>query len=290
LSAAAAGTEGTQYLDVAGARLRCRVSGTGPAVVFVHGWALDGDMWRQQRESLADRFRVIAYDRRGFGRSSGEPSIERDVIDLRCLLDALSATSVAVVGMSQGARVALRFAAGAPERVRGLVLDGPPRDGTSMQSAPIAEVPIAHYRELLAQRGIDAVREAWLHHPLMRLRTHDPVMRALLDAIVARYPAQDLRALDPRPPGAAFALSDVAMPALVVNGAEDTAPRRAAGQALARALPQATHVLVPAAGHLPNLDQPDAYAALLADFLQRHALPRVPVAQRACAADFFPES
>ena len=55
-------------------RLRVRTAGDGPAVLFLHGWALDLDMWRAQFEALASRYRLIAFDRRGFGLSSGTPS------------------------------------------------------------------------------------------------------------------------------------------------------------------------------------------------------------------------
>jgi 3-oxoadipate enol-lactonase len=285
--------DGTRVLPVRGARLHCNVSGTGAVVVLVHGWALDADMWAPQSASMREHFRLIAFDRRGFGRSSGAPGIEHDVQDLRALLDTLSVSTVAVVGMSQGARVALRFAASFPERVRALVLDGPPRDGGAAGSAPIADVPIDHYRELLAHQGIEAVRHAWLHHPLMRLRTRDPHMHTLLRAIVARYPGHDLGMAAPPPAAVAPVLRELAVPALVVNGAHDTPQRRAAGAALAGSLAHATHALVPGACHLPNLDNPTAYTALLVQFLHAHAsgaASRIPVVRRSSGADFFSES
>ena len=111
-------------------------------------------------------------------------------------------------------------------------------------------MPIAHYRDLLARDGIEAVRHAWLQHPLMRLRTHDPAMHALLHAMVARYPGHDLAATT-APPGIAPDWRELTLPALVINGGDDTAPRRAAGAALVRTLGHATHALVPGAGHLP---------------------------------------
>ena len=84
LSAAADADAGSaRVLPVAGARLHYSVTGSGPAVALVHGWALDADMWAPQRVALGQRHTVIAYDRRGFGRSTGTPGIAHDVQDLR---------------------------------------------------------------------------------------------------------------------------------------------------------------------------------------------------------------
>ena len=93
-------------LELPGVRLRYRDDGVGRALVFIHGWTLDLDMWEPQMP-LAAELRVVRYDRRGFGRSTGLPSPAADVDDLRALLYSLGIVSPLLVGMSQGARVAL---------------------------------------------------------------------------------------------------------------------------------------------------------------------------------------
>src|SRR5262245_9698830 len=85
-------------------RLRYRDDGAGRVVVFVHGWTLDLDMWEPQMP-LSAEMRVVRYDRRGFGLSTGRPSLAADVDDLRALLYSLGIVSPLLVGMSQGARV-----------------------------------------------------------------------------------------------------------------------------------------------------------------------------------------
>jgi pimeloyl-ACP methyl ester carboxylesterase len=257
------------FLDTRGVRIRFRTAGTGPPVVFVHGWALDLDMWEPQFETLSDRFRVIAFDRRGFGLSTGSPDIGEDVRDLNALLDELSESAAAIVGMSQGARVALRFALALPARTTCIVLDGAPSERTPAD-APDAEVPIAHYRELLRESGIDAVRREWSRHPLMQLHGRDAQATALLSAIVARYAGRDLSSTAPAPQTIAQLLPALHVPALVITGALDTAERRAAAAELAQALPAARRVEVPGAGHLPNLDDARGYAALLNRFMSQH--------------------
>jgi pimeloyl-ACP methyl ester carboxylesterase len=260
-----------EYFRTPGARIRYRVSGRGPAVVFVHGWALDLDMWAPQFALLAARFRVIAFDRRGFGLSAGEPDAGRDVDDLRALLDELSVPAAALVGMSQGARTALAFAASLPGRASCLVLDGPPRVDARDDEASGTEVPIARYRELAARGDLAAVRREWAAHPLTRLHTADPAAHALLAEIVTRYPGRDLSVVEANAPSLAEMLHSLRAPALVVNGAEDSVERRSAGVALARALPGARRVLVAGAGHIPSLDAPAEYCDLLTEFVETHA-------------------
>lgn len=260
-----------RYFTSAGARLRYRDEGRGAAVILVHGWTLDLEMWAPQAAALQTAFRVVRLDRRGFGLSSGRPGIDQDVADLEALCRHLGLRRTALIGMSQGARAVLAFAAHAPQTVSCLVLDGPP--GTDASAAAEDEVPLAHFRVLARSKGVEAVRREWAAHPLMRLRTPDPGTRSLLKSIVARYPGNDL--LEPTDAAAAARAHTrpefVAAAALVVSGALDSPARIQAATTLARRLPHAEHAIVAGAGHLPNLDSPDAYNSLVGAFLSRHA-------------------
>jgi pimeloyl-ACP methyl ester carboxylesterase len=259
-----------EFLEIRGARLRVRTAGQGPAMLLVHGWALDLDMWTPQFAALAGRYRLIALDRRGFGFSSGTPSIEDDVADIDELLAKLSVDRVAIVGMSQGARVALRWALANPARIASLILDGPPRDLLAV-GRPQGEITLATYRELVRTQGIEAFRKEWLEHPLMRLHTHDARTRTLVREMVARYPGHDLRQDDS--PGFARIgdLHRLDVPVLIVNGEYDSDTRIGAGAELARALPDARLVVIPGAGHLSNLDNPAAYNNVLSEYVSCRA-------------------
>jgi pimeloyl-ACP methyl ester carboxylesterase len=253
-------------LEVNGARLRYHDDGAGRPVVLVHGWTLDLEMWEPQMP-LAGALRVVCYDRRGFGQSSGTPSVADDVSDLLALLDGLELACPLLVGMSQGARVVLEFAARHPGRACGLLLDGAP----PLASAE-SDLPIEEFRALAQRAGLVAFRSAWSAHPLTQLVTRDARKHRLLARILARYPGHDLLA-----PGAAARecidagmLARIRVPALVVNGARDTAARRAAGLELVRSLASAEHVLIPEAAHLPNLDAPQVYNQLMTGFACRH--------------------
>src|SRR5690348_16530572 len=106
--------------------LPCRDEGAGQPIVLIHGWALDLEMWAPQVAAFTRGFRVIRMDRHGFGASRAAPSLVEDVKAIAELIERLDLQNVVLVGMSQGARVALALAECLPRRLVRLVLDGAP--------------------------------------------------------------------------------------------------------------------------------------------------------------------
>ena len=262
------------YLETSGVRLRYRDEGRGCAVIFVHGWTLDLDQWEPQAAALTGQFRVVRLDRRGFGSSSGLPSIAGDGTDLLALCEHLGLDSAALVGMSQGARVVLQFAKSHPRLTSCLVLDGPPHLGTPEAMDSSYDIPYKYYRELAQTQGLSAFRREWSEHALAGLRTVDPEAHALLARMIARYPGRDLTDSgghgDARP---LAGFESAAQPALVVNGEFDLDSRKRFARQLALQLHRVECVEIPNAGHLCNLDNPRAYNDALKRFLERHAFP-----------------
>ncbi len=266
---------GDSYLETNGVRLRYREQGQGPAVVLLHGWTLDLDMWNPQAAALARNFRVVRLDRRGFGLSSGEPSIAADVADLRDLCRHQGIDTLALVGMSQGARVAVQFAAAFPRMVSCLILDGPPDLGDHGTVPPPPDLPYAHYCELARLQGLCAFREEWSRHPLTQLKTRHPEAYVLLAHMIARYPGRDLTHAGGHSdvPAATWNFRAVECPVLVINGEFDIESRRRTGKQLASQHPRAEWAAIPDGGHLCSLDHPDAYSDVLRQFLSRHTIP-----------------
>jgi 3-oxoadipate enol-lactonase len=253
-------------LETSGARLRYRDEGAGQALLFIHGWGLDLEVWRPEAAALSCDCRVLSYDRRGFGLSTGTPSLARDVDDALALLDACQLTSAVLIGASQGARVALRVALKAPGRVRGVILDAPPDELGRGRGALTDEIPLDQCRALARQGDMPAVRRLWLQHPFTRLVRADPAAQRLLESIVARYPGADLLEGAPRPAPLGH-LGALAVPTLVLNGASDLPSRIDSGVALANAVSGARHHTLAGAGHLANLDDPPAYEAAIRAFV-----------------------
>ena len=258
-----------RFLDVSAARLRYRDEGSGPIIVLIHGWTLDLDMWEPQVDALSSSFRLIRFDRRGCGFSSGMPSLADDAADIQVLCRHLGVQRATFVGMSQGARILQHLAGVVPESISCLVFDGPPdmRPGGDLTAH---DVPLSQYAAALRSEGIEAVRRSWATHPLSRLRTQDQTAHALLSRMLARYAGADLTAPVCAQTLTRPRLQDIHHPTLVINGEFDLRSRRLAGEALGKSLPHAAHRIIPGAGHLPNLDQPQTYNEILRHFLQRH--------------------
>jgi pimeloyl-ACP methyl ester carboxylesterase len=263
-------------LPVDGAVLRYRDEGIGPPVLLIHGWTLDLDMWEPQVAQLGGSLRLIRYDRRGFGLSTGRASLTADVRDALAVCDSLGLRRFACVGMSQGARVALQLCRAAPERLACVVLDGPPRALATDRAESSGDIPLAEYRELIAAGNLETFRRRWAAHPLMQLETGSREAQALIARMTARYRGADLlqeppAADDHWDPAVAGSLRT---PALLVTGEHDLPTRTQAADALAAALALAQRAIIAGARHLPNLDNPPSYNSVLRAFLQRHAPTR----------------
>jgi pimeloyl-ACP methyl ester carboxylesterase len=261
------------YVSINGACLRYRDEGAGPAVIFVHGWALDLDMWEPQVAELASAYRVIRLDRRGFGLSSGDPSLICDVSDLQALCRHLQLQRVALVGMSQGARVVLQLTSREPPMVSCLVLDGAPPLGPVPGPGDQQELPFERYRGLAQAKGMAAFRREWAEHPLAKLRTANADTQELIAGVLARYPGRDLTEPVPRPSliMTPQMIRSIEPPVLVIGGALDLDSRKRAADELMLELPRAERAEIPNAGHLCNLDNQRAYNAALRNFLDRNA-------------------
>jgi pimeloyl-ACP methyl ester carboxylesterase len=263
-------SHGTAVLERPGARLVYDVTGTGPAVVLVHGFGLDRRMWDPQAEYLAARFLVVRYDCRGFGASGPfDPAVPyTHADDLVALLDHLGLGRPVLAGLSFGGRIVLQTALAAPDRVRGLVLldavlDGVPWDRES-------EAGLGQVARAVQAGGVPAGRAAWLAHPLFAAARQEPGLARRLAAMVDGYPGQHWLGRDPHrqvPPDFFDALEQVAAPTLVAVGEHDVPGFREMSAVLARRIPGAEHHVIAGAGHMVNLEQPAAVNELLTRFL-----------------------
>ena len=273
------GTDDAQHLSVDGAVLRYRVDGHGAAVLLIHGWTMDCDLWTPQVAALSNSYRLIRFDRRGFGLSSGEPSLTTDVSDALALCDHLGVEHFACVGMSQGARVALQLCRSAPNRLTCVVLDGPPELLPCTTGHSTGDIPLAEYRALVARGDLDAFRRQWANHPLMQLHSGDEAARELVQRMTLRYSTKDLRQAVPSAGASEWnraTLSKLRLPALVLSGQYDLPTRQRAAAELAAALPSAQRAVIEAARHIPGLDNPQRYNEVLRTFLEQHASTNPP--------------
>ena len=111
------GSRSGLWVPVRDGRLYLEKTGEGPPLLMIHGWPLDHHIFDAQVAGLKNDLMILRYDRRGFGKSDAPPDLVREVDDIDALLDAMGIESAHVLGMSQGGRIALRYAVTRPARV-----------------------------------------------------------------------------------------------------------------------------------------------------------------------------
>src|SRR5688500_643592 len=148
----------TAWVNVGDATIHYELTGQGPTIVFIHGWAQDLDIWGDQVAAFAPSYRVLRYDRRGYGKSTGHADPTADPDDLRILLDSLGIRSATVLGLSGGSRAALNFAVAFSDRVHALVLygQGPPEGFEPMPPGPR---PGELFGPIARKHGLDSLRK-----------------------------------------------------------------------------------------------------------------------------------
>lgn len=262
----------TRSLEVVsdGVRLHVEAAGVGTPLLLVHGWAMDHRVFRPQIEALSRDFRVIAFDRRGFGLSGGEPDLRRETEDIDAVARQVIGSPFHLLGMSQGGRIALRYAAERPGRLRSLILQGAAVDGVEVTGPDEERIPVAEYAALAAEGRMDEVRRRWLRHPMMRVGEGHPRAEALLRQMLADYEGADL--VDYRPEAYGWsgdvlgAVAESGLPVLVLTGARETEARRGLARRIVDRVPGAREVVLAASGHLGNLGEPEAFNRAVSEF------------------------
>jgi 3-oxoadipate enol-lactonase len=263
-------TEHVQRLMVHGVNLAVEVRGDGPAVLFVHGYPLDRSIWRDQLEAL-EGFRRIAPDLRGMGQSDAPDlgySMTIYAADLAALLDAMANDEVILCGLSMGGYIAFEFLRNWRSRVRGLVLMDTRAEADTPEGRRARDAAAGTARE----RGAATVAESLLPKMLAGStieRCPEVVerVRSLMAATPVAGMVGALAAMRDREGSESLLPTLAGIPTLVVVGEADglTPPDQA--RALAQAIPGARLEIIPGAGHLPPVEQPEATTRSLREFL-----------------------
>lgn len=258
------------FVEVNQTHLYCEEAGTGQsAVILIHGFTLDTRMWDDQFLPLAQHFRVIRYDLRGFGKSA-LPAREpySHVEDLKALLDYLGVSEVCLVGLSKGGAVAVDFALTYPGRVSTLVLIDTVLGGFPWSAESSARDALVWQRA--REAGIPAAKESWLAHPLFAAAQRQPAVAARLKQIVDEYSGwhfvNDSQEVGLHPP-AALQLAALNLPVLAIVGEDDIPDFRLVTELVCQQAPQARRLIVPGAGHMANMEAPAQVTQAIMEFL-----------------------
>ena len=234
--------------------------GTGPALLLSHGYTATTRMWEGQVEALSDRYRVITWDMRGHGRSDypsdpGAYSEAHTVADMAALLDHCGTDEAIIGGLSLGGYMSLAFHLRHPQRTRALLLfdTGPgykndeARDGWNLNAEKRARA--------FEERGLEALNSS-PEVAASRHRNAEGLALAARGMLVQK----DSRVIE--------SLPSIEVPTLIVAGTEDK-PFLAATDYMANKIPGARKALIEDAGHASNIDQPEAFNAVVEGFLSQ---------------------
>ncbi|MCP5025854.1 MAG: alpha/beta hydrolase [Actinomycetia bacterium] len=241
--------------------------GDGPALLFSHGFLMDHTMFDAQVAHLAENYRCIRWDERGFGDTPapGEFNYWDSAGDAVGVLDACGVEQAVWIGMSQGGFLSLRGALASPQRVRGLVL-------IDSQAAADPPEAVEGYRAMLGglTSDDDAVYGGTVEM-VSGMILGDPDLAA---EWIPRWAAR--RDIDLTMAAGALIdrddihdrLGEISCPALIVHGTADQAIPLEAAHAVAASLPDCRGVIeVEGAAHAPNMTHPDIVNAALTEFL-----------------------
>lgn len=241
-------------------------------LLCLHAFPLHADMWEPQMAGLPPGWRLIAPDYRGFGRSSlpdGTQTLDDYAGDVVDLLDALHIHDVAVAGCSMGGYVAFALLRSAPHYVSALMLV----DTRAQADTEEGKAGRRRMLETIDRAGTEGVAQEMVPKLLgASTRRHRPDLVNLVEQLIMGSPPQTLKAAVAammERPDSTDLLKGLHVPAAVVAGDEDALIPLTAAQDLQRALSGSTLDLISGAGHLPSLEQPAAFNAVLKRFLEQ---------------------
>lgn len=251
-------------------QLYARDVGSGTPLVLLHAYPLSSAMWLAQREGLAARFRVITPDLRGFGGSvlgRDEPSVEAMADDVARLFRHLGVQRAVVGGLSMGGYVAMALCRRHPGLVLGVVLAA---TRAAADPVPVRENRLRQATRLEADGTVQVLVEEVLPDLVgpttfrRRALVYGRV-RGLVQATPPQAAAWAQRAMAGRP-DSFDTLRGLRVPALVMVGDEDALATEDEARAMAVAMPNAELLVIPRAGHLCAVEQPDLFNQAVAEF------------------------
>lgn len=246
--------------------------GHGDPLVLIHGHPFDRSMWQPQLQEFSRAgWRVIAPDLRGYGRSAVVPGVTplgtfaRDIADL---LDRLGLDRVVMGGLSMGGQIVMEFYRLFPQRLRGLILaDTTPRAETAQGKITRNEMADRLLAEGMGPYADEVLSKMIAPHNIQALPAIAEQVLKMMRGTSPQGAAAALRGRAERPDYVDM-LSNIAVPALVVVGADDEFTPVSEARLMADRIPDYTLAVIDGAAHMPNLERPQQFNTALAAFLK----------------------
>lgn len=239
-------------------------------IVLIHGFPFDKSMWEPQLNYFKLNFRVISYDIRGYGKTTSDerdPDMNLFADDLIAFLDALHIDKAIVCGLSMGGYILLNALNRYPEKIFAVILSDTQCIGDSAETKEKRTKSIASIKE----RGLTEFASAFVKNVFFKdsyeenLKIIDKIKSVILSTS-SQTVTGTLKALAERK-DMCFSLREILVPALILVGEEDTITPLTESQRMKDNIPGSKLFIIPKAGHMSNLDQPELFNEYLNNFL-----------------------
>lgn len=262
------------FVNSDNAQIYYETVGNGIPFVMIHAGVADSRQWNNEFAFFANNYRVVRYDMRGYGKSEPVDGEFNHMSDLVSVLSALQLQEpLIMMGCSMGGGLAMDFAVINPSRTKALIMVGSAPSGLEL------DVPtppkFAEAEKAYDAGDLDLVAELetqiWFDGMDRTPEQVNPAMRGLAYEMNRKALSHEARGLGKRLPNTqtpAFdRLTDLHIPVLAIVGAHDTPYILAAADYMVEKLPSARKASIEDAAHLPNMDQPEEFQAILNGFL-----------------------
>ena len=264
----------TGQAEINGTTLYYEVAGTGFPLVLLHAEISDHRMWDDQFSALAEHYRVIRYDLRGFGKSGRYTGLYADADDLHALLTHLGIERAHLLGVSIGGNVALNFCLQHPAMVASLILVSSALGGFTAYTALAAHMATDIERVIKAGDMLTVVEmtlRMWVDGPARDPKSVNPSVRMRIQRLLSEnahtFTAPELE-VKPDPPPMAR-LGEIAAPTLIIVGDKDMPDILNIADVLLQGIPSNVQKLViPDVAHMLSMELPAEFTQIVLTFLK----------------------
>jgi pimeloyl-ACP methyl ester carboxylesterase len=249
------------------------IAGEGEAIVLIHGHPFDHTMWQPQIDAFSGRYQVIVPDLRGYGKSGlpegGVSRFEDYSTDILQLLDILRVDNFHVAGLSMGGQLAMEVYRQAPSRVKSLIL----ADTFATLDTPEAKKARNDGADRMLREGMGGYANESIHKMIKaeHVSTMPGVAAHVMRMMTTTNPkgaAMAMRARSERIDYLNEVLPQIKVPVLIVVGRQDEFTPVAKAEEMHAAIRGSKLVVIEDAGHMPNLEHPEAFNKIMLDFLE----------------------
>jgi len=265
-------TKWTSELIPPAPRIAVDHMGNGPLVVFLHGIGGNRTLWHEQLVAFAPHFHAVAWDARGYGSSDDfeGPFDFGDIsADLIRVLDHFKAEKAHIVGLSMGGIIAMEFCGRFPDRLQTLTICD--------SSEGLGAIPADQRRDFIRSRQepLLAGKEprdiaAEVARSLTSSSAPESVYERLVEGMAALHKGTYLKAIEAVANVKGLKLEEIRAPTHVVVGGLDRLAPPSVSRGLSERIPKAEFSIIPEAGHIANIEQPQAFNDIVSGFLLRH--------------------